>query len=200
MVIGFLLSFAAGLTVGLEVRRPSAAQGPSLSSPPPRPTSTAPSTRGSRSPGGWFASQLHLTPDQRQKMDAIWSEVARNGRREIDKRRDELRDERDAAIVALLGLDDKPKYDAILKKHHEQQKALEREMRSRFEKAVEQTNALLTPEQQAKYKELLARHRPPERGERGRGGPGGADGHDKHDRSKPEHQRGDGGATPEPSH
>ncbi len=187
VVIGFLVAFAAGLTVGLEVRRPAVARAPAAE-PTTHPTTTHPATRGGgRSPGGWFASQLNLTPEQRQQMDAIWSEVARGGRAEIDKRRRQFREERENAILALIGPEGKPKYDAILRHHQSRQRATECAMRSRFEKAVEETNALLTPEQQAKYKALLARQRPPERGERGRGGP---------DREKPEHQRDDGGAMP----
>jgi hypothetical protein len=76
---------------------------------------------------------------------------------------------------------------------------MEKEMRSRFEKAVEETNAILTPEQQVKYKEMLARHRPPDRDGRGgpRGGPGGPGGPD---RSNVEHRRGsDAGATSRPT-
>lgn len=188
VIVGFLVAFAAGLTVGLELRRPSVAQVPTVE--PTTRSTTGPTTRGSRSPGGWFASQLNLTPEQREQMDAIWSDLARSGRREMDRRRDELREQRDAAIVELLGPDNKPEYAAILERYEEQHRDLFREMRSRFERAVEQTNALLTPEQQAKYKELLARHRPPERG--GPGGPGKPDRVIRHR----EIRRDDGGATP----
>ncbi len=198
VVIGFLVAFAAGLTVGREMRpAPTLAGAPG--EPRTRPTH-GPTSRGGRSPGGWFASQLNLTPDQRAKMDAIWSEVARAGRQEMDNRRDARRKQRDDAILALVGPDNKPAYDAILKDYHDQQRATEREMRSRFEKAVEETKAVLEPQQRVKYEQLLARHRPPERGgdrnpTRGPGGgpPGGPD----RNQSEPKH--GDGGATPEPA-
>ena len=89
---------------------------------------------------------------------------------------------------ALLGPDNAPKYDDIQKNYRDQQSALDKDMRSRFEKAVADTMLILTPEQQAKYKEILARHRPPDRD--GRGGPRGP-GHDR-DKDKPEieHRRG----------
>ena len=200
VVIGFLIAFAAGLAVGVEMRRPSLAQGPTPVEPPTR--TTGPSTRGSRSPGGWFASELKLSPDQRKKMDAIWSEVARGGREEMDKERDALRKQRDEAILALVGTDNKTKYDDIQKKYRDDQQAMERKMRGRFEKAVEETKAILDDEQREKYEKLLARYRPPSdrdgRGSRSgpggpRGGPGGPE------RESYEHRRGgDDGATSRP--
>jgi Spy/CpxP family protein refolding chaperone len=174
VVIGFLIAFAAGLAVGVEMRRPSVAQGPMPVEPPTR--TTGPATRGSRSPGGWIASELKLSPDQRKKMDAIWSEVAKGGREEMDKERDALRKHRDEAILALVGTDNKVKYDEIQKNYRDRQQAMERKMRGRFEKAVEDTKLILDPEQREKYEQLLARHRPPDRDGRGRGGPGSSGG------------------------
>ena len=192
VVIGFLIAFAAGLAVGVEMRRPSVAQGPAPVEPPTR-TTTGPSTR--RSPGGWFASELKLTPEQRKKMDAIWSEVARGGREEMEKKRDALRRQRDEAILALVGPDKKEQYDQILKDYDEQRRTAEREMRGRFEKAVEETKLVLDAEQREKYEKLLARHRPPnDRDGRGRGGPRGPGGSENF-----EHRRGgDDGATSRP--
>ena len=194
VVIGFLIAFAAGLAVGVEMRRPSAAQGPAAVEPPTR-TTTGPSTR--RSPGSWVASELKLSPEQRKKMDAIWSEVARGGREEMEKERDALRKQRDEAIIALVGPEKKEQYDQIFKDYDEQRKAAERKMRGRFEKAVEETQAILDDEQREKYEKLLARYRPPgDRDGRGRGGPRGPGGSE---RENLEHRRGgDDGATSRP--
>ncbi len=200
VIIGFLVAFAAGLTVGREMRRT-----PILAKAPADPTtraSTGPASRGSRSPGGWFASQLNLSPDQQKKMDAIWSEVARGGRQEMDKGRDALGKQRDEAILALVGPDNKPAFDKIQKDYQDEQRAMERTMRGRFEKAVEETKAVLDPEQREKYEKLLARYRPSERGGdrgRGSGGPGGPGAPGGPERENFEHRRGDGGATPNPS-
>jgi Spy/CpxP family protein refolding chaperone len=201
VVIGFLVAFAAGLAVGFEMRRTSHAQAPTTTEPPVR--TTGPSTRGSRSPGGWIASELKLDAEQRKKMDAIWSDVARGGREESDKERDALRKKRDEAILALVGADNKAKYDDIQKQYRDDQQAMERKMRGRFEKAVEETKAILTPEQREKYEQLLARHRPPDRdgsrdGGRGRGasnGPGGPRGTVGSDRDNVEHRHGESGAS-----
>jgi Spy/CpxP family protein refolding chaperone len=200
VVIGFLIAFAAGLAVGVEMRRPSVAQGPAPVEPPVR--TTGPSTRGSRSPGGWFERELKLSPEQRKKMDAIWSEVAKGGREEMDKERDALRKQRDEAILALVGTDNKGKYDDIQKNYRDQQQAMERKMRGRFEKAVEDTKLILDPEQREKYEQLLARHRPPDRDGRGRSGPGGPGSGGPRGSGGPEnfeHRRGgDDGATSRP--
>jgi Spy/CpxP family protein refolding chaperone len=208
LVIGFLIAFAAGLTVGLGTRGPSIARGPEAGGPGPTTRRTLTTTRISRSPGEWFASQLNLSPDQQQKMAKIWSEVARGSRQEMEKGRDDLRKQRDEAIVALIGPEKKPEYDQIRQNYRDEEEKLERKMRERFENAVKQTEAILNPEQQAKYKELLARHRPP--GERSPGGPGGPRGDGFRsgpdgfrgpgpggpERHNLEHRSGDGGATP----
>ena len=175
VVIGFLIAFAAGLTVGLEMRQTSIAQPPLAAGP-----STRPTTREARGQG-WIVSELKLTPDQKQQMDKIWSEMARGGRAENDKRRQQLREERDAAIIALVGSENKSKYDAIQQKYRDKQQAIDKDMRARFEKAVEDTNNILTLEQQQQYKQMLARHRPPDGHDghgspRGSGGPGGGPG------------------------
>ena len=198
VVIGFLVAFAAGLAVGFELRRTSRADVVTPVEQPVRTTGPS-TTRGSRTPGGWFASELKLDAEQRKKMDAIWSDVARGGREEMDKERDALRKKRDEAILALVGADNKAKYDDIQKQYRDDQQAMERKMRGRFEKAVEETKAILTPEQREKYEQLLARHRPPDRdGGRGRGGPnapGTPRGTVGFDRDNVEHRHGESGAS-----
>jgi len=199
IVVGFLVAFAAGLTVGLEMRRPAVAVAPVT---PPEST-TKPTTRQGRGPG-WLESELKLDAEQKKQMNKIWSEMARGGGRdEMERRRRQYREERDQAILALVKPEDKSSYDAILQKYRDQLQSIERDMRANFEKAVEETNKILTPEQQAKYKEMLSRYRPPDRGERGgpgghRGpGPGGPGG--DRDRDDFKHKRSDDGATSKPS-
>ena len=159
VIIGFLISFAAGLMLGqMQGRRHLIARSD-------RPAETTrPAHRGS-----WLTSELGLSPDQQKQMDKIWSETAGRGRREIEERRRQIRIERDEALAGLVRPDDKPRYEKILEHYHQQQRALESEMRANFESAVERTKALLTPEQRAKYDALLKRHQ----WDRGnRGGPG----------------------------
>lgn len=159
VIIGFLLSFAAGLMLGqMQGRRHLVVRSTQMN------TTTRPVHRG-----GWLTSELGLTPEQQKEMDQIWSETAGRGRREIEERRRQIRTERDEALAGLVRPEDKPRYDQVLENYEQQQRALEAEMRANFESAVQRTKALLTPDQRAKYEQLLKRHQ----WDRGnRGGPG----------------------------
>ena len=195
---------ARWLTVGLEARQPSVAQVPTTPTVSPVDPTSKPTTRQSRGGPDWITAELKLDADQKQKMNQIWSSMARDSRAESDKRRQQLRDDRDAAIHALLGPDNKTKYDEIQQNYRDQQQTLDKEMRARFEKAVADTMAILTPEQQTKYKEILARHRPPDGGRGGpRGGPNGGprpSGGPERDNPNFEHRRGnDASATSRPT-
>jgi Spy/CpxP family protein refolding chaperone len=189
VIIGFVIAFAAGLIVGLESRQTSVG-------------AITPTTRPSRGgPGpGWLTSELNLNPQQQEQMKQIWSEVARHGRGEQEDHRHQLRTERDDAIAALIPPQDKEKYEQIRKSYSDQMAAMDREMRSRFDEAVKKTKEILTPEQRAKYDDILSRHQP-DRGDRGgaRGGPGGPGGPERNRDSTT--RRGDfgGGASPRSS-
>jgi len=134
--------------VGIESRRATA---------PPK-------TRSDRC-DGWLAAELNLTPEQREQLKAIWSETASRGGHDREDRRRQLYRERDAAIVALIRPEDKPRYEEILKSHAEQVAALDREWHESFQTAIEKTKEILSPEQRSKYEELLQRHQK-ERGSR----------------------------------
>jgi Spy/CpxP family protein refolding chaperone len=141
VIVGFVVSFAAGLMVGMDSRRGHPA------SPTTRPSYPS-----------WLVSELNLTPTQQQEMHKIWSEMAKKGRHEQDEVRRQLRRERDEAIAGLVHPEDYDRYDQILKTYNDQMDALDREARKNFEQSVERTKPLLTPEQRTRYEELLARH------------------------------------------
>lgn len=143
VLVGFVVSFAAGLTIGLSLRA-SARAG---DRPPP----------GSR--GSWLAQQLQLTPQQREQMDAIWSEAAgRGGGREAWAQKRELREQRDRAIAELIPPDRRSEYDALLAQYEAATEALDAQWRQSFQEAVEKTRQILTPEQRQKYEQLMSRH------------------------------------------
>ncbi|HYO09338.1 MAG TPA: Spy/CpxP family protein refolding chaperone [Tepidisphaeraceae bacterium] len=175
VTIGFFVAFAAGLTVGMTRARHGEG-GASSTTQPARGHGNGGGGGGGGSRGGhrggtpWLVSELNLTPEQAQAMEKIWSETARRGRSEMDDRRRQLRKERDEAIANLVPPADKPRYDQVLKNYQDQQQAMEKETRGNFDKAVALTKELLTPEQRAKYEELLSKHQ-----FRGPGGPGGPD-------------------------
>jgi Spy/CpxP family protein refolding chaperone len=141
VIVGFVVAFAAGLMVGMDSHRPGAA------SPTTKPSYPS-----------WLVAELNLTTKQQEEMHKIWSETAKKGRHEQDEARRQLRRERDEAIAALVRPEDYGRYDQILKAYNDQMDALDREARKSFEQSVERTKPLLTPEQQTKYAELLARH------------------------------------------
>jgi Spy/CpxP family protein refolding chaperone len=170
VALGFCIAFAAGMVVGMtQAKRAMVAT--TVNNPP---TTQRGGHRGG-SPGGFLAAELNLTPQQQQQMERIWSETAQRNREESDKRRTTLRTQRDEAIAVLIGPELMGKYDEILKHYRDQQADLDREMRANFESAVKQTEEILTPEQQSKYKALLSRHQfrgpGPDRGGPDRGGP-----------------------------
>jgi Spy/CpxP family protein refolding chaperone len=146
VLVGFLVAFAAGLTVGIKWHRPA------------QPADTQPARLG-----GWFSRELSLTAQQQKQMDKIWRETAWGGGRAREDKRRRLFKERDEAVTGLIREEDKPRYEQIQKDFQEQMAALDAEWRGSYRKAVEETKKILTPEQQAKYEKLLEQ-RPWERG------------------------------------
>ena len=154
VVVGFIVAFAAGVTIGFESAR--------------RAAGAAPTTHPTHGHGGPLASELNLSADQQKQMAKIWSETA--GRGAQDDRRRKSRQQRDESIAALIHPEDKPKYDQILKDHADQLAAIDKETRAAFAAAVEKTKQILTPEQRTKYEEILSRHQWDRGGDRGTGG------------------------------
>jgi len=160
VIFGFIVSFAAGLTVGLEHHWTASAVANST------PSAHPPTTQR-----GFLLAALNLTPDQQEKMKAIWAE-APDHRHEQSDRHNQCRIDRDEAIVALMSPEQKTQYDQIQKTYREKIDAIDQEFRAEFQRKVDETMKILTPEQQAKYRELLARrqafdHGPHDHGDRG---------------------------------
>ena len=144
----FVVVFAAGLSTGLLVPRLTARHG-----------------EHSR-----FA-ELKLTPQQREQMNKIWSEVmgSRSGPGSRRETRLALAQERDQKISALLTEDQQSKRDAIVKEYGRKMDELDQERRRAEEEAIKRTRSILTAEQAQKYDILLKEQR-----DRGQGGPGGS--------------------------
>jgi len=178
VIVCFIMAFVAGLLVGWQTR-PQVAVAPDNGAP-------ATTQRSSRGPTGWLVRELNLDDAQREQLEKIWSETARQGRGERDDRRRELRRERDEAIAALVRPEDYGKYDQILKHYVEKTDAIDREMRATFDEAVEKTKLILTEEQRTKYEQLLKRHRPDDRD-----GRGGRDDRDRDEKDRDDRDRDD---------
>jgi len=143
LLVSFLLTFAAGTSLGL--------------------LTSWPKTRSSRRSRLW--RELNLSEEQRNQMREIWSEVMGSRR---EKRRT-LVQQRDEAIVALLTDEQRPQYEQIVREYKRKMDELSQERQRRIQEAVERTKQILTPEQARKYEDLRKQRR--ERG-RNRRGPG----------------------------
>ncbi len=152
LTLSLVLTFAAGLALGCLLER----------------------GRGSRHRPGrrqsWLARELDLTPEQEQQMHAIWSEAMGQLGMPRGERRQAPRDEREQAIRDLLTDEQEVQYDRIQADFERSLAALADEGKQAFDRAVARTKEILTPEQRAKYEEMLGRMR--EHGRRGPPGPG----------------------------
>jgi Spy/CpxP family protein refolding chaperone len=96
---------------------------------------------------------LKPTPEQRAKMNVIWSAVKELRDKRFPMSR-ELTKNRDAQIVALLTPAQKADYDKIQEAYRNSLKESDDALREAVRKAEEQTLAMLTPEQRPHYYEL----------------------------------------------
>ena len=104
-----------------------------------------------------LVEELDLTPDQRHKIQRIWSKVADNHKpvpmAELQKA-DAARWE---AIDHLLTPQQRTQYGAIQEQFEARMQELEQGNRDRVARAEDQTRQLLTPAQRERYDQLLAR-------------------------------------------
>jgi Spy/CpxP family protein refolding chaperone len=157
VVSGFATAFAAGLLFGIALHR----------APPAATTQPTHTDRGS-----WWAEKLNLTTDQQQQMKQIWSEVGRRGGNPGGSSRGQSRKERDEAIEKLIRPEDRATYDSIIATYNARNEAAEAEMRASFDRAVQRTREILTPEQRKKYDELMPKPGQGNGSNPGSGGPG----------------------------
>jgi hypothetical protein len=124
----------------------------------------------------WLPETLGLTPDQDQKMKAVWDDVGQQMNKSHEKQRN-LDKDRDAAIKALLSPEQSKAYDQIFTDYHAHRTDLEKEREQLLRTGNDRSRALLTPDQQVKWDAMnkqMHDHDHPRRG--GPGGPGGPGG------------------------
>jgi Spy/CpxP family protein refolding chaperone len=172
VILGFLISFAAGVTVGWRVIPPASLPVATNPGDTKRPDEGgARRGGGDRDPGGWLTEVLKLTPEQQEQLKAIWSETAHEGRREREERRQALKKDRDDLIAKLMvESGKKDEFDWIYARYNQRVEDFDAEWRGKFQAAVERTKAILGPEQRTKYEEILSRHAPPSNGGASGGG------------------------------
>ena len=104
-----------------------------------------------------LVEELDLTPDQRHKIQQIWSEVADNHSPLPMAELEKADAERWQAIDQLLTPQQRTQYARIQQRFEARMQELDQGNRERVARAEEQTRRLLTPAQREKYQRLLAR-------------------------------------------
>ncbi len=120
--------------------------------------------------GSWLSHTLGLTAEQEAQMEAIWSREAPET--PGDDSRTTMRmlyDERNAAVRALMTEAQQREMDRIFEEFEAKKAAHSEARRQRHEEAVAKTMAILTPEQQEQYQEVLSKFG--RRGSKGGHGP-----------------------------
>src|SRR4051812_21162896 len=121
VILGFLISFAAGLAVGIGTHTPA---------PAAQPPAT---TRAVGQQRGVLPAALNLTPEQQEKMKKIWGEGPPHGHGDQNDPRRQAHDERDAALQAMLTPEQKAKYEEAQKSFQDRMSAIDREFRDDFQ-------------------------------------------------------------------
>ncbi len=134
LTLAFIVTFAAGVTGGLVVRK---------SAPPPAHKS-------------WLTEELSLTPEQQEKMRAIWQPPDRQHMSQSFEQMRAIREERDKAILDLLTAEQRTRYDEIVKEASEKMDAMAAERRKGFEERMARTREILDAKQQEKFDALQA--------------------------------------------
>ena len=114
LVVGFALAFAAGGSVGMLAVKDE-------SRPPPREF------------GHPLDRELALTPQQREQMGKIWSEVMDGADRKLHERMRALWDRRQKALEGLLTEEQRAQYDKILDEINQGMQQIERERQQQMQ-------------------------------------------------------------------
>lgn len=104
-----------------------------------------------------LVEELDLTPDQRYKLQQIWSNVAKSRTPVPIEELGRVDDERWQAVDQLLTPEQRTQYAQIQERFEARMQELDQGNRERVAAAEEQTRQVLTPAQREKYERLLAR-------------------------------------------
>ncbi|MCD6417137.1 MAG: hypothetical protein J7M08_10655 [Planctomycetes bacterium] len=108
-----------------------------------------------RSRRSWLDRELNLTPEQREQMKAIWSEVMGRLRESLPTWRGQFDDEQREAVRQILTEEQKERYEQIIEEQKQKREARSEQRRQAFQEAIERTKQILTPQQRDKYERLM---------------------------------------------
>lgn len=133
LVLAYVLALAAGTTSGVLAERLH---------------------KASYGPAAPLAEQLQLSQDQCDKMRVLWQSVS-GTMDECYRQADQLERQRDVALVKLLSSQQKAEFAVTDRGFAAQYAALTERRDQVFRDALQQTEALLTPEQRVKYEQIV---------------------------------------------
>ena len=102
----------------------------------------------------WILQPLRLNDQQTQHMRGIWESV-NDAARDCENQRSSLRKDCDQAVFSLLTPEQKTQYNQKMTEYQTSLDDVDKRQREAFRKGVQQTNAILTPQQQDKYRQIL---------------------------------------------
>ena len=131
----FAIAVSAGIMIGRLIARPSYSQ-------------------EARCGSTFLREELQLTADQSEKMRPLW-ESARDIARACAAEAEQVQHENDIQLKAILTDEQKGKYEELSRKNHAKIAALDARRKEAFRGAVDLTRAILNPEQQKTYEQIL---------------------------------------------
>jgi hypothetical protein len=104
-----------------------------------------------------LTEQLQLSDDQRMRMQQIWERAQTRVRRGVESAQ-QLQQQRDDALVALLNDEQKAAFEKISKQYADRYAELLQQRDQEFAEAVSETRKLLDEQQRQKYDQILKSH------------------------------------------
>ena len=104
-----------------------------------------------------LVEELDLTPDQRYRLQHIWSNLAKSRTPVPMEELDKVDAERWQAIEQMLTPEQRRQFVQVQERFEARMRELDQGNRERVAAAEEQTRQVLTPAQREKYERLLAR-------------------------------------------
>ena len=104
--------------------------------------------------GGTLSDQLHLSPDQREKMQKIWEKVAATSQECIEGAK-RVQKEQDDALMEMLTPEQRPRYQALTIQSADKFEKLKARRKAAFRDAVAMSNGILDETQRRIYMEII---------------------------------------------
>jgi len=105
-------------------------------------------------PQDHYMAELNLSPEQREKIKAIWTDVSKNSGPAQREKREAAQKEFIEALQTLATPEQKPKLDVLVAEYRKKLDQISQDARKLRDEAIERTKAELNDEQRAAYDEI----------------------------------------------